>query len=385
MNLLIIGDRKPLNDSDLALSVFRDAGHDTTFLYRGPEYPLDFGIPVEEGRVIDQIGEIVSSKSIDVIYFRVDWFDKLYTLHGRAILDADFGVPIVFGYHCHTCCPTDFEAHSFANADALILLNAESQGWFESRYAIQQPTRCVPSLFLPKKDWYDVPLASKLSKADGRRHVVIPSNVLRVAAVPEKLDPAVPIESAIIDRYDYVRLIEQLAKRELIVHVYGKFAAHNGQMIEQVERAYRALASQYPTRVHFHGRVDQAAFATELSQYDAALLTGYVPYQPVPKFDHMNYQIRMNPVLAARLPMLIASGTGAWTERELKRSGAGFVFNSFENLAETLKNEKKLLAASEAAVQLQASHNAEAWVEPMTSFFAVVVESYQNRSSSQAA
>lgn len=385
MNLLIIGDRKPLNDSDLSFAAIREAGHDVTFLYRGPEYPFEFGIAVDDSRPLEQIAQIVREKQIDAIYFRVDWFDKLYTLHGRAIMETDFGVPIIFGYHCHTCHRTDLEAHSFEQADALVLLNQESKLWFNRLYGTDKPTMLMPSLLFPRRAWYDVPTKPKLSMADGKRHLVIPSNVIRCASVPAKLDPAVPIENYVIDRYDYLRLIEQLAKRGIIVHVYGKFVVQGGGDASDTERAYRAIANQYPGRVYFDGRVDQRDFATELSQYDGALLTGFVPYQPVPKFDHMNYQVRFNPVLAAGLPSFIPAGTTSCGERELKISGAGFVFTSFEHVVDLLANERKLRSASESARQLQGRHSMEPWVAPLMEFFAEVVERFQNRSSSQAA
>jgi hypothetical protein len=129
--------------------------------------------------------------------------------------------------------------------------------------------------------------------------------------------------------------------------------------------------------------VDQGDFATELSQYDAALLTGFVPYQPVPKFDHMNYQVRFNPVLAARLPAFIPAGTTSCGEREIRETRAGFVFDSIDSLVDTLHDAGQLARASNAAHSAQDRHSAEAWTPTLVEFFAKVIR--RNRSSSKAA
>jgi hypothetical protein len=382
VNILILGDRKPLNDSDLAFATLADAGQ-VTFLYRGAPYPLPFGIAADEANIVSQIKRIVAEKRIDVIYFRVDWFDKLYQAHGREIFDTHFGVPMVFGYHCHTCHRTPLEAFAIENADALVLLNEESQTWIESLHGIAKPTLLVPSLLLPKRAWYDVPLRSKLSATDGLSHVVIPSNAIRTASIPEKLDANVPLENYVLDRYDYLRLCEQLLRRGVAVHIYGKFQVQGGSDGSAAEATYRALADRFSGRLHFPGRVDQRDFATELSQYDAALLTGFVPYQPVPKFDHMNYQVRFNPVLAARLPSFIPAGTTSCGEREIEQTGAGFVFDSIDGLVDTLHDDGALAKASNAAHSAQDRHSAEAWTSMLVDFFAKAVR--RNRSSSKAA
>jgi hypothetical protein len=385
MNLLILGDRKPLNDSDLSFACFAEASHDVTFLYRGAPYPLPFGVAVDETNVVDQIRSIVRSRKIDILYFRVDWFDKLYTQHGEAILNADFGVPMVFGYHCHTCQRTRLESLAIERADALVLLNPESQAWIEQLYGVHKPTMLMPSLLLPRRAWYDVPLKGKKSGYDHTPHVVIPSNAIRLAGVPERLDPAVPIENYVIDRYDYYRLTEQLARRGVAVHLYGKFQVQGGTDASVIEAVYRDLAKRYPGFIHFEGRVDQREFATELSQYDGALLTGFVPYQPVPKFDHMNYQVRFNPVLAARLPSFVPAGTTSCGEREVHQSGAGTIFGSIDQLVAQLGNQRLLFSAGQAAHAAQERHSFEPWVEPLCKFFAGVKAAGRIRSSSRAA
>ena len=385
MNILLLGDRKPLNDSDHAFAAFVEAGHDVTFLHRGYNYPFDFGLVIDDADPVGHIRRVVRERNVEVINFRVDWFDRLYQHRGREILDADFGVPLVFGYHCHTCQRTDLEAHAIARADALLLLNAESKAWLESLYGTRKPTLLVPSLLLPRRDWYDVPLLPKRSASDGAPHLVIPSAAIRCAAVPATLDANVPIENYVLDRYDYLRLIEQVVGRGVHVHLYGKFAVYGGADASETERAYRALAVRSEGRLHFEGRVDQKEFATALSQYDGALLTGFVPHQPVPRFDHMNYQVRFNPVLAARVPAFVPAGTTSCGERELRSSGAGFVFESIDELVAIARDAGRLSAASEAARVAQDRHSAEAWIAPITTFLADVSARFRNRCSSAAA
>jgi hypothetical protein len=385
MNLLILGDRKPLNDSDDAFATLIEAGHRVTFLHGGATSSLPFAMLADEGSLIEHIRSTVRERKIDVIYFRVDWFDKLYARHAATIFAADFGVPIVFGYHCHTCHRTPLEALSLARADALVLINEESRAWFADAYGISKPTMLVPSLFLPRRSFYEVPLRSKRSASDGVPHVVIPSNVIRTANVPAKLDPNVPIENYVLDRYDYLRLCEQLLRRGVAVSVYGKFSVQGNTDASAAEAAYRKLAEGFAGRLHFPGRVDQRDFATELSQYDAALLTGFVPYQPVPRFDHMNYQLRLNPVLAARLPSFVPAGTASCMEREIADTRAGFIFESIDEVADRLHDDAAMQRASNAAHAAQDRHSFEHWSPGMADFFGQVVRSHQNRSSARAA
>lgn len=386
MNLLILGDRKPLNDSDHAFAALAEGGlHSITFLHRGYNFPFEFGVVIDEADPVAHIRAVVEEREIDAIYFRVDWFDKLYQQHGRAILEADFGVPIVFGYHCHTCQRTELEQFAIERADALMLLNREGRSWIENLYGVSKPTLLVPSLLLPRRSWYDVPLMPKRSAIDGEPHLVIPSSAIRVAAVPETLDPNVPVENYVLDRYDYLRLIEQIVRRGVHVHLFGKFQVYGGADASATEAAYRSLAAKYDGRVHFEGRVDQRDFATALSAFDGALLTGFVPHQPVPRFDHMNYQVRFNPVLAARIPSFIPAGTTSCGEREIRTTGAGFVFDSFDALVAIARDDGKLMAASNAAHAAQQRHSAEAWAEPTMSFLANVVAGYRNRCRTVAA
>lgn len=384
MNLLILGDRKPLNDSDDAFTTFSEAGHHVTFLHGGSASTLLFAVLADETNLVGQIRSIVRERKIDAIYFRVDWFDKLYQKHAQAIFATDFGVPIVFGYHCHTCHPTPLESMSFARADALVLLNEESQGWLESVHGAR-PTMLMPSLFLPRRKFYDVPLRSKRSAIDGVPHVVIPSNAIRLTNVPATLDPNVPLETYVLERYDYLRLCEQLLRRGVAVSIYGKFNMQGSSDASRVEATYRALADRFAGRLHFPGRVDQRDFSTELSQYDAALLTGYTPHQPVPRFDHMNYQLRFNPVLAARLPSFIPRGTGSYMEREIAETGAGFVVDSIDEIADRLHDDAGMQRASNAAHAAQDRHSFEHYTTALSAFFQQAARSYQNRSSSRAA
>ena len=93
----------------------------------------------------------------------------------------------------------------------------------------------------------------------------------------------------------------------------------------------------------------------------------------------MNYQLRMNPTLAAGLPMLVAKGTGSWLEREISTSGAGLVYESFDEVLPFLQDRAALGRASQAAICLQERHSFDYWIDPLMHFFGDVVGHFRVR------
>ena len=73
-------------------------------------------------------------------------------------------------------------------------------------------------------------------------------------------------------------------------------------------------------------------------------------------------------------------------EREFRASGAGFVFDSFDELATIVRDDGLLAAAAvNAAHDAQERHSFEAWIDPIVSFFGDVVTRDRDRCRSLAA
>jgi hypothetical protein len=373
MNILIMGSRKTQNAADLGYPAIKASGHNYVYLYKGDEYPYEGGIQVDRGNIEKQVHQIISQHDIDVLFFRAEWFDAMYQEEARCVFSLNLGIPRIFGYHCHTSYPTELEKFVFSQADAFVLLNKEALTYFSETYGVSKPYFLMPSLFLPPRSWYDrwrrLP---KLSASDGEIHCVIPSAAIRLSGLPNERHQLVPMENYLCDRYDYYQIVQKLAESQIHVHVYGQFVNFSSGYSSEVDQVYRDLEASSPY-IHFEEKLAEAEFTMALSQYDFAILTGFLPRQIVPKFDHMNYQLRFNSVLAAGLPIFVAQGTSAALEREISSSGAGLVFDTFENLKIKASDPEFMHSATEAAISLHERHSFEAWVNPLVKFFQQVI------------
>lgn len=373
-NILIIGSRKPKNGMDLGYPAFETLGHDYVYLYEGEEYPYQAGIEINRGDIASQLISIVSQYKIHILYFRADWYDSIYKEEARRVFAHNLGVPKVFGYHCHTAYPNELEKFVFSRADAFVLLNEEALTYFSETYGISKPYFLMPSLLLPPLSWYDqFEKLPKLSESDHEIHCVIPSAAIRLSGLPSEKHSLVPIENYLCDRYDYYQIVQQLAGKQIHVHMYGEFVKFPSGYARDVEQVYRDLEASSPY-IHLTGTLAEEEFTMALSQYDFAILTGFLPSQIVPRFDHMNYQGRLNSVLAAGLPVFVARGTTAALEREISETGAGFVFDTFEDLKARASAPEFMHFATKATVGLKERHSFESWVAPLCSFFQEVIE-----------
>ncbi|MDY6986512.1 MAG: glycosyltransferase [Thermodesulfobacteriota bacterium] len=376
MNIIILGDRKVHVGGDLGYPTLEDLGHNYVYLYHGEEYPSKSGVPLDSHALESQIQQLVSQHDIDILYFRADWFDVMFREEAGRIFSLDLGIPKVVGYHCHTAHPNEIEKLVFSHADGYVLLNQESLTHFSATYGILKPHFLMPSLLLPPKSWYECPKLPKRSAADGQIHCAIPSAAIRLSGPPIEKHPLVPIENYLYDRYDYSQIIQQLSHQNIHVHVYGRFVQFPSGYSSQVERIYRTFEAMGPY-IHFEGTTSTEDFSTALSQYDFAILTGFYPRQIVPWFDHMNYQLRFNSVLAAGLPIFVAAGTSSALEREILASHAGFVFETFDDLKAEASDRNFMESATEAVFRLQERHSFEAWAAPLVQFFNQVKEDYR--------
>lgn len=380
-NILIIGDSKPQSDSDQSFNIFTQYGYDFCFLNLGKTSSQLKSKRLNPYRFIRQIQNLIIKKNITVIYLRADWFDAVFLYYAKAICSFNFGIPLIVGYHCHTAKKNNLEKFVLENADAHIFINNESQEYFHDIYDLCQPFFIVPSLFLPNLEWYDIRLKEKLSDKDGEIHCVIPTSAIRIATPPMKQHDKIHIENYLYDRYDYYQIIKKLIREKIHVHIYGNFKAPLKGYSKITEEIYRILKNnEFGEFFHIEGFYKKNDFNSELSKYDFAIFTGFIPNQEVPPFEHMNYQVRFNPTLAAELPVFMAANTGGAMEGELNKHGQGYIFHSITDITKVACDSEKMSAMKIKCKKAQKFHSNDYWMPKMLTFFKKIAEEYSSSS-----
>lgn len=373
-NILVIGDSKPQSDSDLSFNKFDELGHDFHFLYLGKKSLQKKSEKISITKFISQVERIIREKQISIIYLRADWFDTTFLYFSKVIVSYDFGVPVVVGYHCHTAKANQLEQYVLEHADAHIFINEVSKEYFHRIYSLNKPYILVPSLFLPNLEWYRIPLKDKLSSNSDELHCVIPTSAIRIATPPEKEHEKIHIENYLFDRYDYYQVIKKLIREKIHVHIYGNFKAPLKGYSRITEEIYKNLKkNEFGDYFHIEGFYRKSDFNSELSKYDFAVFTGFIPNQEVPPFEHMNYQVRFNPTLAANLPVFVAKNTGLEMEKELTKNQQGYIFSSFYDLKKVASDRQSLGKMAEKCRSSQKLHSNDFWMPKIRDFFSEVI------------
>jgi len=382
MKILIIGDSKPANNSDELFNMLAKNCVEYIWLYGfwkpkisliGSSYKISTINPIR------QIQEIISKHRIELIFIRGDWFDDIFLRYIKYIVRSDFKIPIIVGYHCHTAMITEIENEIFLNGDAFILLNKYSKEHFSVHFPISdKPIFLMDSLYFPNFDYYkNQETKIKLSRDDGEPHCVIASAVIRISGLPNStLNENIHHENYIIDRYDYYQIAKLLASNNIHVHIYGKFQGQDGLCNDNVKLVYLKLQNEYQKYIHFEGFYDSSDFATELSKYDFTIMNGMLPNQIVPPFEHMNYQVRMNPLLAAKLPIFVAKNTYKYLEDEINKKGIGIVFKDVSDVLQAIRNYEMMIDISKNIEKVQYYHSNDYWAPKLKTFFYDVINTY---------
>jgi hypothetical protein len=357
MNILVITQypkRPPWVSESLDWWHERDPG--LRILTPDQSMAKDFFLPISPEDPGGSVAAAVREHASELIFFKTDWFDPVFKNLGKAILERSYGVPLVFGYHCHVCGAheNELERLAFTHANGLVLLNKR---WYNE------------TEFLPL-----------ISEQDETPHIVIPSYVFRFQSDLDRFNAGQLSASQIPgNRYDYFRIAHELTERGIHVHLFGQPDRRPENSHPGTLGVYRSTEERCPF-FHLEGLFNGPGveFNQKLSQYDACVPVGFLPGR-TERFEHMNYQLRMNPTLAAGLPMLVAKGTGYWLENEIGMSGAGLVYESFDEVLSFLQDRAALGRASQAAIRLQERHSFDYWIDPLMRFFGDVVDRFRVR------
>jgi hypothetical protein len=173
---------------------------------------------------------------------------------------------------------------------------------------------------LPKRDWFDGPVAAALSAADGEVHTVVPGR-------PIGLHPPT---------------VAALAEAGIHLHFYGDFT--QGLWHAWVAKV-RQAAEGY---LHLHPNVDQDRWVAEFSQYDAGWLHIFESRNGGDlrraDWDDLNLPARIATLAAAGLPPIQReNGAAAVAAQALaRRLGVGVFYDDIDSLAAQLRDPLRM-------------------------------------------
>jgi hypothetical protein len=260
----------------------------------------------------------------DVIYAQLNWQAVPFC---HAVLLESAGIPFVWHFKegpfiCLEQGTWPQLLDLYRMADGRIFSSPEARDWFE--LAAPGLTRTRPCHVLdgdlPKRDWFDGPVAPLLSGADGDVHTVVPGR-------PIGLHPPT---------------VAALAAAGIHLHFYGDFT--HGQWREWIAKT-QALA---PRHLHLHGNVAQDRWVEEFSRYDAGWLHAFASRNGGDlrraDWDDLNLPARIATLAAAGLPLIQrANGDAVVATQTLAHAlGAGVFYEDIDDLAAALRDGPRM-------------------------------------------
>jgi hypothetical protein len=239
-------------------------------------------------------------------------------------------------------------------ADGLVYTSLEMREWFEQVLPRRPSGR--PSLVLdgdlPKREWFEGEAATRLARADGEVHTVVPGR-------PIGLHPST---------------VADLAGRGIHLHFYGDFT--HGQWKAWLEKA-AALA---PRHLHLHSQVDQEGWVREFSAYDAGWLhvfeSGNGGDLRRATWDDLNLPARMATYAAAGLPMIQRGNEGSRVaaERLTRSLDVGLFFADLDDLATQLHDASRLESLRANTWHHRHAFTFDAHADRLIAFFRTVIQ-----------
>jgi hypothetical protein len=105
--------------------------------------------------------------------------------------------------------------------------------------------------------------------------------------------------------------------------------------------------------VHLHDHVEPSEFVSEWSCYDAGITHVRARGTVDAPFQRMNHPNRVVPYLAAGLPLAQHSGGQRAMERFVARTGAGFLYRDYDELADILADRALITRLRSRAEQVR--------------------------------
>jgi hypothetical protein len=355
LRILLAGELAYNADRVIALE---EAGHRLFGLWMPDPYwynsvgPLPFGNVVDASS--DDPAEAIRETRPDVIYALLNWQAVPFAAR---VLRANPGVPFV--WHFKEGPFISLEKGHWADlvelvqgADGLVYTSEELRAWFGTVVpGADEPGRTlVLDGDLPKADWFDPPLppaSARLSSGDGEIHTVVPGR-------PIGLHPGD---------------VAALAARGIHLHFYGDFT--QGQWREWIAR----VQSLAPHHLHLHAGVGQERWVEEFGRYDAGWLHVFRSRNDEElrraNWDDLNIPARMATLAAGGLPMLQRANPGhiVATQSILERTGAGILFDDWDDLAARLRDSATVEAARDRLRDARDAFTFDAHTDRLVAFF----------------
>ncbi|MBA3945699.1 MAG: glycosyltransferase family 2 protein [Herpetosiphonaceae bacterium] len=325
LKILLVGELAYNADRVLALE---ERGHKLYGLWTDEPAWFNMVGPLPFGHVEDlpRTGWRDAIKRIqpDIIYALLNWQTVPFAHH---VLCENPGIPFIWHFKegpfiCLEKGIWNQLVALYTRADGQIYSSPELRDWFET--VVPGLTTAAPSLVLdgdlPKRDWFTQPRTPLLSQEDGEFHTVVPGR-------PIGLHPWT---------------VGDLAEQRIHLHFYGDFT--QGLWRSWIEKANRVAAGF----LHLHSNVDQEAWVTEFSQYDAGWLHFFRSENAGDlrraNWDDLNYPARIATLAVAGLPLLQYDNYNALVASQTlaHRLDLGLFFSDMAQLRAQLSDEQRM-------------------------------------------
>ena len=305
---------------------FEERGHELLGLWA--DDPLHFNTvgPLPFGHVRDLPRRgwqaAVRAAAPDVVYALLNW--RAVPL-AHEIVCAEPGIRFVFHFkeapqRCIARGEWAMLADVVRRADACLFATDEERAWFHAALPRLDPARThVMDGDLPKREWLDGALSTRLSQTDGAVHTVL---LGRPYGWTDDLDRA-------------------LRERDVFVHVHA--AGRSVQPQDWVEVLSRYDAGWMHVARAANGGDIRAA-----------------------TWDDLNVPSRTATLLAAGLPLIVPrspAGAVSAIERVARQTGAGVLYGDVDELAGALRDEARMEAHRAAAWRAREQFTFDAHVD----------------------
>jgi hypothetical protein len=325
--------------------------------------------PVARRDAVDQIRALLVQYNIEVIYSIMNHYDGSLEIL-LELLDARVDVPIVRHYKEQPCVPHEGERRSLLETDGQIYINQESFDYFRSVYSVHTWSAHILDGDMLAERYMTDEFSSKLRQEDGMPHLLVAGTV-----------------TMLYNRHDVRELAIEMAKRDIHVHIYGKYRGidrYGNAVVNDLptHRAYERLEAA-SSLIHLHPYIKPNEFTREWSRYDAGLMhtdiTNQIrgqqtPFNPerafdinqmvpgtgiprfpqqynLPLFERMNYPYRYTAYLAAGLPFTVEEGGQLATMDLIRHHHFGILFRDYDDLAHQLHDSNLMQSLTQTAVE----------------------------------
>ncbi|MFS2024627.1 glycosyltransferase [Massilia sp. CT11-137] len=325
LTILLVGELAYNAERVLALE---EQGHTLYGLWTDTPYwfntvgPLPFGHVEDLPR--DDWRAALRRLRPNVIYAQLNWQAVPFC---HDVLLASSGIPFVWHFKegpfiCLEQGTWPQLLDLYRMADGRIFSCPEARDWFELAAPGLVRTRPCHVLDgdLPRRDWFDGPVAPPLSAAGGDVHTVVPGR-------PIGLHPPT---------------VAALAAAGIHLHFYGDYT--HGQWREWIAKT-QALA---PHHLHLHGNVAQDRWVEEFSRYDAGWLHCFASRNGGDlrraDWDDLNLPARIATLAAAGLPLIQRDNGDAVVAAQAlaRRLGVGVFYDGIDDLAAQLRDGSRM-------------------------------------------